>query len=532
MKKIKLFETAQTTEALVAEVGMGFLLLVFPFVFRNGYTDITGVRFLFYTVLSAFTLIGCAVPPILRQKTLPRLSSPGSVRKYPLTAAFLLFLNALCLSAAFSPYRAASLTGSEGRFMGLLTYLAFAMTFFWISRWYVLSERTLLAFCGVCSVIAFLALLQFVGLDLFYLLRPVALSERRNFLSVFGNINVYAAYLSAAAPVAMLMSCFAERRNTRILFLVFSFFGFIGLLTSNSDSCYIAFGTALFLLFLPASRSQLTLKRYVLLLAAFFGALIVFSAVFNIAGGQRGRSGITELLTSSFIPYAGAAMCGVAYFAVARLCGSEKRLRILRIAVIAAVCLALAALLGAVIWFSAFDTAADIGYPEKYLRFNDRWGTDRGYVWRRLLHIYRDSPVREKLFGYGEDTIAVLMLNSYGREMISTLGYLFDNAHNEFLQYLVTTGLFGLVSYLLLLAAAWKTGFAKDAPVLKKALALATAAYAAQSFFNLLQPISTPYLFMLIGLIGCRNVIPSTVIDTNQINASTTPQEDTSNHEC
>ena len=527
MKKttIKTTETAQTTESLVAGVGMGFLLLVFPFVFKNGYSDITGVRFLFITVLSAFAFAGCMIPRLLRARTL-RLPAV-SVKKDPLSAAFLLFFAALCLSAALSDYRDASVSGSEGRFMGLLTYAAFAMMFLWISRCYTLSERTLLALGGVSSVIAVMALLQFVGIDLFHLLRGVALSERRNFLSVFGNINVYAAYLSAAAPVAMLMSCYAETKKARLLFYAFSFFGFIGLLTSNSDSCYIAYGAAFFLLFLLVSRSQLLLKRYILLLLTFFAALTVFSAVFYAANGQRGRSGITELLTSTAIPYAGAAVCGLWYLLTAKCCGGEKQLKRVRVAVIAAVCLCAAALLGAMLYYSVIDTAADIGYPEKYLRFNDKWGTDRGYVWSRLLNIYRDSPVREKLFGYGEDTVAILMLNAYGREMLSTMGYLFDSAHNEFLQYLLTTGLVGLVSYLVLLAAAWKTGFAKDSPVIKKALALAVAAYAAQSFFNLLQPISTPYLFMLLGLIGCRSVAPTAVIDTNQINTSTTPQEET-----
>ena len=527
MKKIKFFESAQTTESLIAGIGLAFLILVFPFTFKNQYADITEVRFLFFTALTAFVFAGCLLAKLLRLKALPKLTAVPSVKEQPLSAAFLVFFNAMCLSAAFSSYRGASISGNEGRYMGLLMYLAFAMMFFWISRCYTLSVKTLILIGSACSLIVLLALLQFIDIDLLQLLRGVTLEEMSNFLSVFGNINVYAAYLSTAAPIAMLMSCFAETGKSRLLFLLFSFFGFLGLLTSNSDSCYIAFGAAFLVLFLLTGRSPVLLKRFILLLTTLFCAMIVFSVVFYAAKGIRGRSGITELLTTPPIPYAGAAFCGVLYWLAAKFINTEKRAKRLWIAAVAGVSSCAVALLGAMVYFSVFNTTVNIGYPEKFLRFNDQWGTDRGYVWSRLLRVFRDSPLKEKLFGYGEETVAIIMLNFHGEEMLSTLGYIFDDAHNEFLQYLLTTGLFGLLSYLALLAVTLKTGFAKNGPVLKKALALAVVAYAAQSFFNLLQPISTPYLFMLIGLIGCGSVIPSTVIDANRINTTTNNQEDT-----
>ena len=509
MKKIRLIDTTYGPASVVAAIGMGFLLLVFPFVFRFGYMDITEVRFRFFAVLSSLVFVGCVLAKLPRMGGGPRLSPASLVKKEPLGAAFLLFFAAMCLSALLSDYREASLTGSEGRYMGLWTYFAIAMMFFWISRCYVLSVRTLAVFNSACSVVAVLAMLQFIDIDLLHLLRGVSLDEMSNFLSVFGNINVYAAYLSTAAPVAMLMSCFAETKKMRLLFLGFSFFGFIGLLTSNSDSSYIAYGAAFFLLFFLIGRSPVRLKRFVRLLLTLFAAMIVFSLAFYAAKGIRGRSGITELLTTPPVPYIGAAFSGLLYWVAARFFSSEKRIGRLRILVLAAACVGAAAVLGIIVYFSVFNTTASIGYPEKFLRFNDAWGTDRGFVWSRLLMIFRDSPLKKKLFGYGQETVAVILLQSYGQEMISKLGYVFDNAHNELLQYLLTTGLLGLLSYLGLLAVAIHTGFRKDSPVLKKALALAVAAYAAQSVFNIIQPISTPYLFMLIGLLGSQCAAPS-----------------------
>ena len=517
MKKTNAAQPNLPTESLVAAIGLGFLVVVFPFVMKDGYANITGFRFLFYTVLSAFVFVGCAVPRILRADSLRSLAGSAIRRNDPLEKTLFLFFAAMCLSAVLSEYRQASVTGNEGRFMGLVTYTAFLLTCLWLSRCYILSERTLLVFGGVMSVIAALALLQFEGVDPFRLLDDVPFEERRNFLSVFGNINVYAAYLAAAAPCAMLMSCFSEKRSSRRLFRVFSAFGFFGLMTCNSDSGYIAFGTAFLILFAMTCAGAELFRRFLALLLVFFGVIAAFSAVFHLAGGTRGLSGITEWLIGSPVPYAGAALCLAGLWLAPRLC-SPKRLRILRIAVLSAAALAAAALLGAVIYFSVFNTTADIGYPEKYLRFNDSWGTDRGYVWRRLLAAYRDAPLLRKLFGWGEDTVAVILAQSCGSEMVNRLGYVFDNAHNEYLQYLVTTGSFGFGAYLALLTAALSAGFSKKSPIEKKALALGVAAYAAQAFFNILQPITTPYLFLLIALIGSG--VPSHVIVTNAIDSS------------
>ena len=526
MKKLRWFDTTNGPASVVAGIGTGCLLLVFPFVFRYGYMDITEVRFRFFAMLSSFVFVGCVLAKLPRLGMPTRLSPAAFVKREPLSAVFLLFFAAMCLSAAFSDYREASLTGNEGRYMGLWTYLAIAMMFFWLSRCHVLSMRTLVVFSGVCSVVAVLTMLQFIDIDLLHLLRGVSLEEMSNFLSVFGNINVYAAYLSTAAPIAMLMSCFAETKKMRLLFLGFSFFGFIGLLTSNSDSSYIAYGSAFFLLFLLIGRSPVMLKRYIRLLVTLFAAMIVFSIAFYAAKGIRGRSGITELLTTPPVPYIGIAFSGLLYWVAARFFSTEKRIGRLRILVLAAACLGAAAVLGAVVYFSVFNTTVNIGYPEKFLRFNDHWGTDRGFVWSRLLFIFRDSPLKQKLFGYGQETVAVILLKFYGQEMMTELGYVFDNAHNEILQYLLTTGLFGLLTYLGVLAVAIRTGFKKGSPVLKKALALAVASYAAQSVFNIIQPISTPYLFMLIGLIGCRCAAPSPAVENAPAATEKSDQEE------
>lgn len=77
-------------------------------------------------------------------------------------------------------------------------------------------------------------------------------------------------------------------------------------------------------------------------------------------------------------------------------------------------------------------------------------GTDsgiiRGYVWRGAMDIWKNYPV----FGSGVETyaFAYYKFRPIGHNMTSEWNYLYNKAHNEFLNYLATTGAVGLLTYL------------------------------------------------------------------------------------
>ena len=85
---------------------------------------------------------------------------------------------------------------------------------------------------------------------------------------------------------------------------------------------------------------------------------------------------------------------------------------------------------------------------------DDEWGTHRGYIWRIGLENYKEFPLIHKIFGYGPDTFGIVTVNNNYDEMVSRYNEIFDSAHNEYLQYFVTIGPFGLISYLVLLVSA------------------------------------------------------------------------------
>lgn len=85
-------------------------------------------------------------------------------------------------------------------------------------------------------------------------------------------------------------------------------------------------------------------------------------------------------------------------------------------------------------------------------------------------------------------------------EMVDATGQIFDSAHNEYLQFLVTVGPIGLAGYLVFLAGgAWR--------LLKNRLRnpyivgclFAVICYVFQALVNLNLPIATPMMWLLMS---------------------------------
>ena len=147
--------------------------------------------------------------------------------------------------------------------------------------------------------------------------------------------------------------------------------------------------------------------------------------------------------------------------------------------------------------------------------FDDSWGNYRGYVWRRLMESFREFNLPHKLFGYGNESVKEIMTSGYYDEMMDDIGVVYDNAHNEYLQYLVTTGLFGALAYVGLIVSAIVMLIRTAVSAVKEesdtegvfiALALGIAGYASQAFVNLNQSLTTPYVFLMIAMAAgvCR----------------------------
>ena len=146
----------------------------------------------------------------------------------------------------------------------------------------------------------------------------------------------------------------------------------------------------------------------------------------------------------------------------------------------------------------ALSNTVGLGGLDSYFRITDGWGTNRGLIWKQCLEAYSDFSFSEKLFGIGPESLYHIV------EMVDIFeGRSIDQAHNEYLQYLITTGAFGLLSYLSVIASVI---FVVIKNLRTNTLAVgvfaALVSYWMQASVNIAQPFTTPIMYLYIAIIG------------------------------
>ena len=160
---------------------------------------------------------------------------------------------------------------------------------------------------------------------------------------------------------------------------------------------------------------------------------------------------------------------------------------------------ALAAAAALFLFYTYVDTDTKLTGMLKLFRFRDKWGTNRGGVWVRCMKLFAQSDWRVKLFGFGPDLLKKPLADAYGAEIAAYCNLSFNNAHNEYIQYLLTHGALGLTAYLTFAVGACASLFRRARKSAAAAGLLAGAlAYLLHAAVNVNQPITTPLLFLFL----------------------------------
>ena len=161
---------------------------------------------------------------------------------------------------------------------------------------------------------------------------------------------------------------------------------------------------------------------------------------------------------------------------------------------------ALAAAAALFLFYTYVDTDTKLTGMLKLFRFRDKWGTNRGGVWVRCMKLFAQSDWRVKLFGFGPDLLKKPLADAYGAEIAAYCNLSFNNAHNEYIQYLLTHGALGLTAYLTFAVGACASLFRRARKSAAAAGLLASAlAYLLHAAVNVNQPITTPLLFLFLS---------------------------------
>lgn len=133
--------------------------------------------------------------------------------------------------------------------------------------------------------------------------------------------------------------------------------------------------------------------------------------------------------------------------------------------------------------------------------FRDEYGSSRIRIWKEVIEVYRNNV----FLGIGPGTLDYYLDIRFERysELLGEILFSYvDNAHNEYLQLLVSFGLLGFIPFCILLLDTWY-GILSNLEQSKTLQILAPAflCYLIQAFFNIGNIIVVPIFFILWGFI-------------------------------
>lgn len=468
------------------------MLLGLPLAVHDGYFDVTETKHLFFLGASLLYVLITLLLCLFRRAVLPfRPVVPLRIADIGMGLFTLAFLISGLLSRD-----AGAWLGQSGRYQGVVTILLYALTYFCVSRnfaWTRLNSAGLLLGFGLACL---LALLNDFGLDPLGIVQRLSEEQRWQFVSTLGNTNFYSAWLGTMLPVLLTLWCFIEKRGWRIATGLALFTGFCGMLPTGSESFMLALLTALWLLPLFLFQKPRAMRRYLAALLAMALTLALLRVLLVFLPHVQYLSFSMRMLTHPAVLAAIVLLCG-ALLLLTRKVKAPLRGRRCYLAVSLAL---LALFVVFLILRNTVLSSLSFGSADRFLRLDENWGTDRGRIWAYCLRAFSEFRPLAKLFGGGPGCL----LNYDLMHPLFPDAYL-DSAHNEYLQYLLVSGVVGLCGYLALLGgtAAAVLRRAGRSP-LALAFMLGALAYAAQAFVNIAQPVSTPYLFLLLGMAaGC-----------------------------
>ena len=481
------------TAAFLTTVYLCAMFLGHPLIFTRFYFNITETKQAYFLIASGVYLLlllfaRIALPPDFGV-------ARSHVKLHPAVVLFFTFFAVSMIGSLISPYRGEAFFGENNRYQGLFTQFCYACVVFALSRqeldlrW---PERAFLL--GAC-IVSLLGVLNHFSVDPFGFYYNLRAADRGRFLSTIGNADFYASYIGMAFAVSFGAFLRATGRRKQLLATLMLALTSFGVLVAGSDSAALGLIAVFVIMPLLLLSDATALRRMPLGWGIFFLSALVFGLFSSAFQSSTYLSAFVIVLQKPAVSMPLSAALLFLWFAL-RFAKPERLQRAKRPYALALVGVLLLGLLALVLLNTALRSLP-LGSLERYLHFSASWGTDRGKIWTFVLRVYERLPLMQKLFGassgglFHADAVKPLFSDAA-----------LDTAHNEYLQYLVTNGALGLACYLAALVLALRAGFRRSGSTpVYRGLTLAVVAYAIQASVSIAQPMTTPILFVLIGVL-------------------------------
>ena len=456
------------------------MLLVYCLWCPEGFTNVEEPKFIFFAAATLLWFV--LLVSISLEEGLPtEFFTPARI-------AALVFVAVCLLSATFSPFDFSELIIGH-RYTGLLTQLLLATILLGISRFGHCRERHFIAFGISITILGVISIVQKMGINVFgFYPGDSTYFDYPSFLGTIGNIDSLGAPVSLAVPLFLGLFVKKEAPYDK-LYLIPLFFGSMLLTLGGAESTLL--GVAAVSVITPALliRSMKDLRR------TLGGAALALAGVALGSTMGIGTANGVRVVRFSFgsltvVCLVLAAVFGAAswVFQFVRREPSERMFRNAFI-VVAVVCV-IGALTAVWFWPGERGTLYEASQI-LHGHFEDSYGNERIGIWRVTLTNVPESP----MLGGGPGTLYLRTVAVLSNNAVARL------AHNVYLQYLVDTGVLGLLSYLAVIVTAVFVRPRDQWKPVRVGLILAALSYAAQDFFNLGVPVVSPFFWIVLGLL-------------------------------
>lgn len=489
------------TSQLIMAIYLILVLVGLPLSVHHAYYDIGEAKYYFYCGASVLLI------PIL----FLTLREHPSIQRFFRTLslgekALLIYWAVSALSTLFSPYRFEAFWGNEGRLSGLFLMTIYMIAYFFITRYYKPHPLFIYA-CMLAGIIVFaLGITDFFNLNLLHFKDYITYQEGLDFISTMGNINFYAGYGAVIVGMATGIYATCTKSLHALAWFFLMLFSFIGLIIGNSDSAYLTFGVLAAFLPLYLFQNRLGVRRYFMIISAL---LLAFLSVKVLSVRFSGMVWVLNGIPSIILKWDGFVyLCLTSWVLTTILYATDYLLRKqddvwgrkLQILWGIFLCIAAAGVIAILVDANLMGHEDRYGAVRNYVVFNNDWGTHRGFVWHKAIENYKNFPLLQKILGLGPETYGIISYFKDISESSSLFGELFDNVHNEYLQFFVTIGPIATGAYILFLGCSiWNMVRNHCSPYVMGA-AFGVFCYCGQAAVSINQPGPTSIMWTLLAM--------------------------------
>ncbi len=472
----------------IAAIYMYLLFIVCPLAISpsGGYFNIDLFKLGFFRTFSA----GCFFSALI-WGIYARFWRYDKVTISPVNTVALVYLCFSFVAFILSGNPIRSLAGADEWWTGLLFQAFLVFLLFAISRFGKYADSWLRAVLVAGCVVFLLGILNRFSVDPFGFYHGVDLLGQIRFLSTIGQATWYSSYLCLLYPLGIFLFTAKEKSIDRVLAIIFMVLSSASLVTQNSDSAYVAVFIEFIIItvmYIAQGDKVKSLGLSYMIIAISVICTGFLEKIFSHRFHQIDPLSIW--VAQGPLPFALLIFGALLYFAGEGILKKESP----KVIALFTLCIILVAgvLAGTFVLIKGNILSG-------YKNFDSNWGNGRGLIWTRVMEMYRDLPLWRKVLGIGPG-----MMSAYMEKYTELV---LDNAHNEWLTVFIEGGVFGGLSYFLIfilsIARSIRSSFLqKDDSfrLLLIALAASVAGYVGHGMFCYQQFLSTPMVFVLMGL--------------------------------